>query len=405
MNKKMLNLYDLTPYNTLFECDSNGREINIYELVDTQFYEDKIFYPNVIVRTEEKNVRPINETVLSLKDVNLSYSDKKIIDVKIKDPNSYFFFIYNTDNYYHFVYDTLPYLISFFELKKDIPDLKLLMSYPNYQKFEHYKFVTEFLNLLSITEDDITIVNTGTLYEKIYISNSYTHDGKSNIKPRSEIYAFYKNIINFITKNNKKEKLPTKIYVSRRTWISKDTSNIGTNYTTKRRLINEDEIVEYLTTKGFVEVFTENLSTIDKILLFNNAEHIIGPIGGGLCNTLFSNKKTTLTVLNSPTFFDVNYRFLFSFENVNYEIMNISEHTEVTKIKKFMRVKFDDKVGEVVDIEGDIVTINYSDMDVAGWNNENKFKQIIKNIGDVVPLDKGLNSEWVIDIKKLKESI
>jgi hypothetical protein len=401
----MLNLNDLTPYITLFERDSNGREINIYKLVGTQFYEDNIYYPNVIVRSEDKDVRPINETVLSLKDVNLSFNDKKILDVKFKDSNPYFFFIYNTDNYYHFVYDTLPYLISFFELKKDIPDLKILMSYPNYQKFEHYKFVTEFLNLLSIPEDNITIVNTSTLYDNIYISNSYTHDGKSNINPRSEIYDFYNNIINFITKDYKKEKLPTKIYVSRRTWISKDTSNIGTNYTTKRRLINEDEIVEYLTTKGFVEVFTENLSTIDKILLFNNAEHIIGPIGGGLCNTLFSNKKTTLTVLNSPTFFDVNYRFLFSFENVNFEIMNISEHTEVTKIKKFMRVKFDNKVGEVVDIKDDKVTINYSNIHLAGWNNEIKFEQIIKNINDITPLDGGLNSEWIIDIKKLKEKI
>jgi hypothetical protein len=401
----MLSLNNLTPYRTLFQRDSNGREINIYKLVNTQFYEGKIYYPNVIVKSEEKDVRPINETILSLKDVNFFSDFKKILDVEIEDYKSYFFFIYNTDNYYHFVYDTLPYLISFFELKKEIPNLKILMSYPNYQKFEHYKFVTEFLNLLSIPIDDITLVNTSTLYKNIYISNSYTHDGKSNIKPRNEIYDFYNSMVGFVTKNYKKEKLPTKIYVSRRTWISKDTSNIGTNYTTKRRLINEDEVVEYLTTKGFVEVFTENLSTIDKILLFNNAEHIIGPIGGGLCNTLFSNKKTTLTILNSPTFFDVNYRFLFSFENVNYEIMNISEHTEVTKIKKFMRVKFDDKVGEVVDIADDKVTINYSNIDLAGWNNEIKFEQIIKNIDNITPLDEGLNSEWVIDIKKLKEKI
>ena len=198
-------------------------------MVGTQFYEDNIYYPNVIVRSEDKDVRPINETVLSLKDVNLSFNDKKILDVKFKDSNPYFFFIYNTDNYYHFVYDTLPYLISFFKLKKEIPDLKILMSYPNYQKFEHYKFVTEFLNLLSIPEDNITIVNTSTLYDNIYISNSYTHDGKSNTNPRSEIYGFYNNMINFINKDYKKEKLPTKIYVSRRTWISKDTSNIGTN--------------------------------------------------------------------------------------------------------------------------------------------------------------------------------
>ena len=70
-----------------------------------------------------------------------------------------------------------------------------------------------------------------------------------------------------------------------------------------------------------------------------------------------------------------------------------------------MRVKFNEKVGEVVDIDGDVVTIEYSDIDVAGWNNEIKFKQIVKNIIDISPLDKGLNSEWVIDIKKLKEKI
>lgn len=85
--------------------------------------------------------------------------------------------------------------------------------------------------------------------------------------------------------------------------------------------------------------------------------------------------------------------------------MNISKHTEVTKIKKFMRVKFEDKVGEVVDMEGDNVTINYSDIDVAGWNNEIEFKQIIKNVSNIIPLDEGLNSEWIIDIKKLKEKI
>jgi len=401
----MLDLNNLIPFKKLFESDNNGREINIYKLHNVQFYENNIFYPNVILKSEKNDIKPINETVLSLKELDFSSHNKSMLEIKDRDSKPYFFFIYNTDNYYHFVYDTLPYLITFFELKKEIPDLQLLMNYPNYQKFEHYKFVIEFLYILSINKDDITIVNPSIAYDNLYVSNSYTHDGKSNIKPRNEVYKFYNNMVNFITNDIKKEKLPTKIYISRRTWINKDTSNIGTNYTTKRRLLNEDEIVEYLKTKGFVEVFTENLSTPEKILLFNNAEHIIGPIGGGLCNALFSNKKTKLTVLNSPTFFDINYRFLFSFENVNYEILDISEHTEKSKIKKFMRVKFDNKVGEVVDIDGDNITINYSDMDVAGWNNQIEFKQIIKNIMELIPLDDGLNSEWIIDIKKLKEII
>jgi hypothetical protein len=401
----MLDLNNLTPFKTLFESDNNGREINIYKLHNVQFYKNNIFYPNVILRSEKNDINPIKETVLSLKELDFSLHNKSMLEIKDRDSKPYFFFIYNTDNYYHFVYDTLPYLITFFELKKEIPDLQLLMNYPNYQKFEHYKFVIEFLYILSINKDDITIVNPSIVYDNIYVSNSYTHDGKSNIKPRNEVYKFYNSIVNFITNDNKKEKLPTKIYISRRTWINKDTSNIGTNYTTKRKLLNEDEIVDYLKTKGFVEVFTENLSTHEKILLFNNAEHVIGPIGGGLCNTLFSNKKTKLTVLNSPTFFDINYRFLFSFENVNYEILDISEHTEKSKIKKFMRVKFDNKVGEVVDIDGDNITINYSDMDVAGWNNEIKFNEIEKKISEVQPIDNGLNSEWKINIKKLKNYI
>ena len=278
----MLNLNDLTPFKTLFTCDLNGREINVYRLPNTQFYEGNLLYPNVVVRTEGVDVKPINETVLSLKELNFRSNEKTLLDVKDKDSKPHFFFIYNTDNYYHFVYDTLPYLISFFELKKEIPDLKILMSYPNHQKFEHYKFVTEFLNLLSITEDDITIVSPFINYDNVYVSNSYTHDGKSNIKPRNEVYKLYHDIVKRTNNTHKTENLPKKIYISRRTWISKDTSNIGTNYTTKRRLINEDEIVEYLTRNGFIEVFTENLSTVDKILLFDNAEHIIGPIGGGL---------------------------------------------------------------------------------------------------------------------------
>jgi hypothetical protein len=401
----MLDLNNLTPFKTLFESDNNGREINIYKLHNVQFYENNIFYPNVILMSEKNDINPIKELVLSLKELDFSLHNKSMLEIKDRDSKPYFFFIYNTDNYYHFVYDTLPYLITFFELKKEIPDLQLLMNYPNYQKFEHYKFVIEFLYILSINKDDITIVNPSIVYDNIYVSNSYTHDGKSNIKPRNEVYKFYNSIVNFITNDNKKEKLPTKIYISRRTWINKDTSNIGTNYTTKRKLLNEDEIVDYLKTKGFVEVFTENLSTDEKILLMNNAQHVIVAIGGGLCNTLFSNKKTKLTVLNSPTFFDINYRFLFSFENVNYEILDISEHTEKSKIKKFMRVKFDNKVGEVVDIDGDNITINYSDMDVAGWNNEIKFNEIEKKISEVQPIDNGLNSEWKINIKKLKNYI
>ena len=66
-----------------------------------------------------------------------------------------FYFVYNTDNYYHFIYDTLPYLITFNHLRSNIPNLKLLMNYPNKSMDNFYLFVKEFLEILDITTEFI----------------------------------------------------------------------------------------------------------------------------------------------------------------------------------------------------------------------------------------------------------
>jgi hypothetical protein len=404
--KKIIKLQDLKPFINLFVKDENDREINIYHLNNVQFYQNNTYYPNVLLDSDYGVIDPVNETIQSLKSISFDKLNTTKSEVLGFNDQPLFFFIYNTDNYYHFIYDTLPYLISFFELKKRIPNLKLLMNYPNNQKINNYKFVDEFLNILSITENDIQIVNSYTEYRNLYISNSYTHDNKSNLPPRNEIYELYNNIVKIVTnKNPVYQELPKNIYISRRTWINKDTSNIGTNYTTRRKLVNEDEVVEYLKSKNFVEVFTENLSTEEKILLFDSAEHIVGPIGGGLCNVLFSKEHTKLDVINSPHFFEINKRFIFSFNNVRYNIINISSHVEEGEIKKYMRVKFDNMVGEVIDINDNIIIINVSDIDVAGWNNNNQYMKITKKMGEVEKLDEGLNSEWEINMKKLKEII
>ena len=139
------------------------------------------------------------------------------------------------------------------------------MNYSNSTMNEFYKFVSEFLDLLGIKESDILIVDKNTEYKNVYISSSYTHGHDSNLPPRKEIYSLYNDIVN-IARDKYKLDTPKKIYISRRTWLHNNFSNIGTNYTTRRRLINEDELVEKLTKKGFVEVFTENLKCVNKWL-------------------------------------------------------------------------------------------------------------------------------------------
>ena len=110
---------------------------------------------------------------------------------------------------------------------------------------------------------------------------------------------------------------------------------------------------------GFTEVFCENLTMSEKIGMFRNAKYIAGPIGGGMCNVIFSPPETRVLSINNPTFFDVNYRFRFSME-----------HTDMID---FDYTEFVDHQAETID--GD------SALSVSG----------------------GLNSPWQVDLNKLSK--
>ncbi len=389
--------------------DSNGRKVDIFLLKDVQPVGDT-YYPNTLFKNYNGVFKPMNERIMSLEDIqdnsekdNSGFEVSKISKI---EKNPVFFFVYNTDNYYHFIYDTLPYIMSYLFLKNFIPNIKLLMNYPNSSKLEFYKFVQEFLELLDIREDDILIIKNDTIYDGVYISSSYTHGEDSNVPPREEIYDFFKKIASIASKKSGSLiKYPKNIYISRRTWINDNLSNIGTNYTTRRKLINEDDLVRILSERGYDEIFTENLSTIDKIKLFSNAESIIGSIGGGLCNVLFS-KDAKLLVLVSPTFLDVNSRFKYSFKNIKTEYFFDSEHIEKGDWKKYMRVKtIDNIIGEIEEVYDESLLISYTNKFVAGWNSQVNFEKKIVNKNDCYPLDNGLNSPWKINMDKLKNKI
>jgi capsular polysaccharide biosynthesis protein len=270
------------------------------------------------------------------------------------------------------------------------------MQYPNPQKLSMFKFVIEFLEILNIHENEIIMASENTLYKDVYISTSYTHDIDSNLPPRKEIFDFFKNMVVNVKKNHSLNNTPKKIYVSRRSWLHNDFSNIGTNYTTRRKCMNEDQLVDKLLKNGYTEVFTEKLSTIEKILYFSNATNVVGAIGGGISNVLFSPKTTKLNAIVSPTFLDVNKRFKFCLDNVdvNYDFNTI--HYEKKQIKKYMRVKTKDGsiTGEIQEIDDDniIVFINNNE---TGWDLQNNYEQKKLRINDVINIDDGLNSCWI----------
>ena len=390
-------------YKNIFPIDENGRKIDLYKFENCIVTGLNLYYPNVLIKFGNELVLPTLERTMSLKSGTI-YEKNMMFDYSEKDCKNIcniplFFFIYNTDNYFHFLYDSLPYLISYLRLKSDIPELKLLMQYPNEQKNCFYPFINEFLEILNIFKEDIILVDENTLYSEVYVSTSYTHDIDSNLPPRKEIYNFYQNIVSIVKDNYSANVVtPQKIYISRRTWLHNDFSNIGTNYTTRRRLVNEDEIVENLKREGFTEVFTENLTTIEKILYFANTTHVVGAIGGGISNVLFSPKTTKLEAIVSPTFLDVNSRFKYSLDCVDVNYNFNTEHVEKTEFKTYMRVKTKDGsiIGEIEKVYDNKLLVSYTDGSNTGWNAQNHYKQVELNMEEVERLDNGLNSHWKI---------
>ena len=383
--------------------DINGRAIHIHRLFNIVVTGESIYYPNTLLLSlgmENHLYNPINEVTMSLKDVASNTHFKLDVTHTELKRETFFYFIYNTENYFHFMYDALPYLISYLKLRKLTPDVKLLMTYPNNIKKELYPFVIETLKLLGITYNDIEFVKTGVHYKTVYVSSSYTHGIDSNLPPRNEVYELFNNIAK---KSKVDESSTKKIYVSRRSWIHGDFSNIGTNYTTRRKMVNEDAFVEMLTEHGYVEVFPETMTMKEKISLFKNAEKVIGAFGGGICNVLFSKPSCELIAIASPHFLNVNERFKFSLNQVNLKIFDDVKNVENGEFKTYMRVKFGDIVGEINSIDGNMLTISYSETPISGWNNEVVYKTMVVDSKDCVKLDNGLNSPWEINLDKFKE--
>jgi hypothetical protein len=415
MNIKSFRENDLT---LIKEKDKNERIIAYKKYNSIQIIGRNFYYPNVLLLDEKKEIiNPYDEKVMSLN--KESFYDNNIYEDEITEINNkeiinenIFFFIYNFDNYYHFLYDTLPYLYTYFELKKKHNDLKLLVNYPNKDKNEFYRFNTDFLYKL-VDEKDIIIHQKNNIYKNIFISTSLTHGGLSNKPPRKEIFEIYKKLKTNINIDNIQEKYKNmkNIYISRRTWLNEDKSNIGTDYTSRRKMVNETELVEELKKYGFEEIFAENLNSDEKIYLFSNAEKIVGSIGGGMANLLFSDKNTKSYIIVSPYFLDINYRFKYSLDNTDIQYFDNTEvvKKDNSKYSNYVRVKiinkeslYHNKIGEIIDFENNLYKIALSNNDVAGFNNKIEFEQILFEEKDFTAIDKGLNSPYNFYIDNLK---
>jgi len=102
---------------------------------------------------------------------------------------------------------------------------------------------------------------------------------------------------------------------------------------------------------------------------------------------------------------DRAYLLANGFTNVETLYYENTFHIENDYWKKWMRVKCGNIVGEIEEVIDDSLIISYTDNIVAGWNSEIKYKKVKIKKEECVTLDYGLNSNWTINLEKIKKII
>lgn len=69
-----------------------------------------------------------------------------------------------------------------------------------------------------------------------------------------------------------------------------------------RIMINEDRIIKLMRTIGFEILELNNMAEVDIVRKFNKARMIVGPVGAGLYNSIFSPQDCTVLALCAPNY-------------------------------------------------------------------------------------------------------
>jgi hypothetical protein len=172
-----------------------------------------------------------------------------------------------------------------------MPNLKLIINCsprPKGGVTKHPPFVEELLQLLNI---EYEFTDEHCKYENVYFGDTTGQDSKGRrVRPNNTQYRLLQTCID-LAKTKAQAPQYDKIYLSRRAHanpLSNRKDVIGEDNTVKRGLTNEDEVVDILTKLGYTEVFGENYTLAEKIVLFNGMKKYISTAGAGVANILWT---------------------------------------------------------------------------------------------------------------------
>jgi hypothetical protein len=189
--------------------------------------------------------------------------------------------------YYHWLTEALPRL---FLVREKIPSSVLLLPSNHNQKFH-----TDALQIFDVRQKQFLKARVRYIVPHLTAS---TQIGKiANYHPAviNEMVAYIKSNVNISVNYGQR------IYVSR-------------SRASKRKVLNEYEVTEYLATVGFRVVYFEDHSFSEQVSIMHHTQYVVGLHGAGLANILFM--AAGGSILELRRFDNGENYFYFSLANV-----------------------------------------------------------------------------------------
>ncbi|MGL5511558.1 MAG: glycosyltransferase family 61 protein, partial [Microcoleaceae cyanobacterium] len=121
-----------------------------------------------------------------------------------------------------------------------------------------------------------------------------------------------------------------------------------------RHLINEEEVIEFLNKKGFVNVFLESMSVKEQAICFAGAKVIVAPHGAGLTNLVFCQPETQVIELFSANYHvPVYWQICQTCQLIHYHLVdqNNREESVFPQTGQDLFIKLED-IANILEIAG-----------------------------------------------------
>ena len=215
------------------------------------------------------------------------------------------------DNFTHWFTDVIP-RIAIYKQKYNIKDIQKFYV-PSFK----YKYQKDSLKILGISS------------HKIISSEKLKHITANNIFATSHPCYYYPTKVKkwSIKYLNKSYKFKTKIKVYKKIFIDRDQFKLLDlknlkKYKNYRILINENEIKNFLISKGYKIIKPENYSFKDQVVIFSNASHVIGLYGAAMMMLAFCKAKTNVIELK-PIKGGNEFKNISKLKNLNHKQINL----------------------------------------------------------------------------------